>query len=115
MQALGNPTVDYFSLVIEGGEFGVSSNLRTLCAIGGAGKRNPFFDFNWREQLWNLIFIIGASVGGFLASTLLTSPEPVQIAQSTQVHLQSLGIHTPQSLDEGLGFLPLAPDGLALP
>ena len=26
-----------------GGEFGVSSNLRTLCAIGGAGKVSSFF------------------------------------------------------------------------
>ncbi|MFK7937143.1 MAG: hypothetical protein AB8G22_26750 [Saprospiraceae bacterium] len=29
-----------------GGEFGVSSNLRTLCTIGGAGEKHEFFNFN---------------------------------------------------------------------
>ena len=34
-----------FLLLWAGGEFGVSSTLRTVCAAGGAGKRISFFDF----------------------------------------------------------------------
>lgn len=95
-----------FLLLWFGGYFGVSSNLRTLCAIGGAGKNVSFFDFNWKDQIWNLVFISGAVLGGFIAYNYLPSPEPVQIAQATQDHLASIGIQTPQRVEEGYGFVP---------
>ena len=95
-----------FILLRFGGTFGASSNLRTLCAIGGAGKKVSFFDFDWKGQLWNLVFILSAIVGGYLAVTVFASPEPVQIAQSTQDHLASLGIQTPQTIEEGFGYVP---------
>ncbi|MEM9921587.1 MAG: YeeE/YedE thiosulfate transporter family protein [Bacteroidota bacterium] len=96
-----------FLLLWFGGEFGVSSNLRTMCAIGGAGKRFEFFNYNWKGQIWNLVFIGGAVVGGFLAIKFLSSPEPVQISASTQEYLQSVGIKTPQNLEEGNGYVPI--------
>lgn len=96
-----------FLLLWFGGEFGVSSNLRTLCAIGGAGKRHDFFNFNWRGQLWNLVFIGGAVIGGFIASHFLASPEPVQISEQTISYLQTIGIDTPQTMSEGAGFVPM--------
>jgi len=95
-----------FLLLLFGGQFGVSSNLRTLCSIGGAGKRYPFFDFEWKEEIWNLIFIGGAVIGGFIASHYLASPEPVSISASTQAYLTSVGIDTPQTLSEGTGYAP---------
>ena len=57
-----------FLLLWTGGEFGVSSNLRTLCAMGGAGKNVEFFKFDWKSQIWNLVFIGGAVIGGFFAA-----------------------------------------------
>lgn len=95
-----------FLLLWFGGEFGVSSNLRTMCAIGGAGKRHSFFDFNWRDQIWNLTFIGGAVIGGFIASTYLASPEPVQISTETISYLETVGINTPTTLAEGAGYVP---------
>ncbi len=95
-----------YLLLWFGGEFGVSSNLRTMCAIGGAGKKHDFFNFNWKDQLWNLAFVGGAIIGGYIAVTFLASPEPVQIAESTQAYLQSVGIATPQTLSEGTGYVP---------
>ena len=95
-----------FILLWFGGSFGASSNLRTICAIGGAGNKHSFFDFDWKGQLWNLVFICSAIVGGFIASYYLQSDVPVQIAESTQLHLQSIGISTPQSVEEGFGFVP---------
>lgn len=95
-----------FLLLWFGGNFGASSNLRTLCAIGGAGKNVSFFDFDWKEQIWNLVFILSAIVGGYIATTVLASPEPVQIAQSTQGYLTSVGISTPQTINEGFGYVP---------
>jgi uncharacterized membrane protein YedE/YeeE len=95
-----------FSLLYFGGEFGVSSTLRTLCSIGGAGKKYSFFDFNWKGQIWNLVFVGGAILGGFIATNLLESSEPVQIAKPTIEHLVKLGIQTPINLREGKGFVP---------
>lgn len=95
-----------FLLLWFGGNFGASSNLRTMCAIGGAGRNVSLFDYDWKGQLWNLVFIGSAIIGGYIATTILASPEPVQIAQSTQDHLSHLGIHTPQTIQEGFGYVP---------
>jgi len=95
-----------FLLMYFGGQFGVSGNLRTLCTIGGAGKRYSFFDFDWKSQAWNLVFVGGAMVGGFIASQYLFSPEPVQISQSTIDHLAGMGITTPVTIEEGAGYVP---------
>ena len=95
-----------FLLLLFGGEFGVSSNLRTILAMGGAGNHCSFFEYNWKKQIWNLVFISGAVVGGYLAVTILASPEPVQISIATQTHLTSIGIQAPQTLAEGSGFVP---------
>ena len=97
---------DMFLLLWFGGEFGVSANLRTICAMGGAGKNCDFFEFNWKSQIWNLVFILGAIIGGYIAIYFLGSPQPVQIAASTQTYLQSVGIQAPQTLAEGNGFVP---------
>ena len=95
-----------FLLLWFGGEFGVSGNLRTLCAIGGAGKNYSFFNFDWRSQIWNLVFIAGAVIGGFIATQFLASPEPVQISEETVSYLQSVNIDTPETVSEGAGFVP---------
>ncbi len=95
-----------FLLLLFGGEFGVSANLRTLCAIGGGGKKHAYFDYNWKNQIWNLVFIFGAIIGGFIGVYFLGSPEPVQVSAATQEYLQTLGIQPPQTLAEGNGFVP---------
>lgn len=62
-----------FILLFLGKQFGMSSNLRTMCAIGGAGKASEFFRFNWKKERWNLMVVIGAVIGGFLASHYMSS------------------------------------------
>jgi len=95
-----------FLLLIFGGQFGVSSNLRTLCTISGAGKFSSFFRWDWKSQIWNLIFVGGAIIGGYIASHHLSSPNPVEISSATQAHLATMGINTPQTMSEGEGFVP---------
>jgi len=87
-----------FFLLFFGQSFGFSSNLRTICAASGLGKKVKFFDFNWKSQIWNLVFLVGAIAGGFIAKQFLSTGGPVQIAQSTISDLQELGFAAPQSL-----------------
>jgi len=81
-----------FLLLWAGGEFGVSSNLRTICSIGGAGKKIDFFNFDWKSQIWNLVFIFGAVIGGYIAHNFLSPEQGLQLSQSTINDLASLGI-----------------------
>lgn len=72
--------------------FGVSSNLRHVCAACIPGNIE-FFKYDWRKSgLWNLIFIAGAVAGGFIGGWLLQNPEPINLSQQTIAELQALGI-----------------------
>ena len=80
-----------FLLLYGGKSFGMSSNLRTLCAMGGAGKKVDFFAFDWRTQRWNLIVVAGAIIGGFIAANLLSFDTAVNINPETISALENLG------------------------
>ncbi|WP_219921480.1 YeeE/YedE family protein [Rufibacter sp. XAAS-G3-1] len=78
--------------------FGFSSNFRVICAACGAGTRVPFFDFNWKSQLWNVLFLVGAILGGWISTTFLSNGEAVQISQATIRDIQELGFSAPKGL-----------------
>ncbi|WP_347159533.1 YeeE/YedE family protein [Pontibacter chitinilyticus] len=85
-------------LLFFGKSFGFSSNLRVICAACGAGKHVPFFDFNWRSQVWNLLFLVGAIAGGWVSATFLTNHEAVQLSLATVQDLKALGFAAPTGL-----------------
>jgi len=78
-------------LVYFGKTFGMSSNLRTLCTIGGAGKYSDFFKFDWKTQRWNLIVVLGAILGGFIATQFLSDHTPMVLNANTIIDLESFG------------------------
>lgn len=80
-----------FLLIMVEKRFGMSSNLRTMCSIVGAGKRSDFFQFDWKSQRWNLIVVLGAIIGGFFASQFLTTNDAVAISTETISDLNALG------------------------
>jgi len=79
--------------LLFGKSFGVSSNLRTLCSIAGASQLSTFFKFNWKTQIWNLVFILGAIIGGFIANQFLMTDNSVLLNSKTINSLNSLGIN----------------------
>jgi uncharacterized membrane protein YedE/YeeE len=87
-----------FFVLYFGQSFGFSANLRTICAAAGLGKKTKFFDFNWKTQTWNLVFLVGAIIGGFIAKQFLSSGSPVDISPETINDLSKLGISAPVSL-----------------
>jgi uncharacterized protein len=80
-----------FLLLYFGRTFGMSSNLRTLCAIGGAGRHAEFFKYDWKSQKWNLIVMLGAILGGFIAHFFLSNPIDINISDNTVRDLNALG------------------------
>ncbi|MGB3607801.1 MAG: YeeE/YedE thiosulfate transporter family protein [Psychroserpens sp.] len=90
-----------FVLIYFGKTFGMSSNLRTLCAIGGAGKKAKFFDFDWKAQRWNLTVVLGAVIGGFIAHFYLSGPINIDLNPATVQALKTLGFN-----DAGKALLP---------
>ena len=85
---IGGPAIAIFMLLllIIGKQFGMSSNLRSLCSIGGGGKVADFFNFDWKSQRWNLTLMIGAAIGGFISANYL-SDNIVQINESHSIYI----------------------------
>lgn len=84
-----------------GKKFGVSSNLETICSIGGAGKFVDFFKLDWRKNTWNLIFILGTIIGGFITYQWLTPDKTVAINPQTIQDLSDLSFQ-----NAGAHYLP---------
>ena len=82
-------------LTYFGKNFGMSSNLRTMCSMAGAGKFSDFFKFDWREQKWSLAIVLGAIIGGFIAYNFLSDGSGVQLNPQTITQLQALQIDAP--------------------
>jgi len=79
-------------LILGGRMFGVSSNLRHACAACNFGNVE-FFNYDWKEAgWWNITFLVGSVLGGFLGGYVFANPEPIALAQSTITDLQALGI-----------------------
>lgn len=81
--------------------FGISSNLRHLCAISQPHAIGvDFFKYNWREHNWSLVFALGAVLGGFLAGVVFANPMPIDLSVAflTQIAYWNVPI--------GEGFLP---------
>lgn len=90
-----------FLMLIVGKKFGMSSNLRTICAIGGAGKKISFFDYDWKAQRWNLIVAVGACIGGYIAANFLSNSNAVVLNPEVITNLKELGFNS-----AGSAYLP---------
>ncbi|SFD31259.1 YeeE/YedE family protein [Algibacter pectinivorans] len=82
-------------LLYFGKTFGMSSNLRTMCTIAGAGKFSNFFKFNWKDQLWNLTVVLGAIIGGFIAVKFLSTTSGANLNPNTVAELKNMGFKNP--------------------
>lgn len=79
-------------LLLGNRQFGISSNLRHLCAAI-APTDVEFFQYDWKNAgMWNLTFLAGVCVGGFIGAHLLGTGE-VAITLETKAMLTRLGVH----------------------
>lgn len=78
-------------LLLGNKAFGISSSLRHICAAClPAGI--PFFKYDWKKESWNLFFVAGIVLGGFVTVHYLSNSAPVAINPATTALLQKQGI-----------------------
>ena len=78
-------------LILGNKTFGISSSLRHICAACFPANI-PFFKYQWKKEIWNLFFVAGVIIGGFLAATYLADPNPVIVNPKLAEELYGYGI-----------------------
>ena len=78
-------------LLIGNKSFGISSSLRHICAACIPADIS-FFKYDWKKEVWNLFFVFGIFLGGFIATNFLKNPDTFVIAPETIADLKALGI-----------------------
>ncbi len=80
-------------LLLSGNKlFGFSSNFRHTCAACIPGNLD-YFKYDWKKSGgWNLVFLTGTVLGGFIAGWLFQNPDAIQLSSNTISDLKDLGI-----------------------
>ena len=78
-------------LLIGNKNFGISSNLKHICAACFPANIS-FFKYDWKKESWNLFFVGGIIVGSFIATHFLANPNPIVIDPSLQNSLSANSI-----------------------
>jgi uncharacterized membrane protein YedE/YeeE len=78
-------------LLLGNKSFGISSSLRHVCAACIPAKI-PFFQYDWKKEIWNLFFVAGILAGGIIAAQLLANPEPILVNPKLSAELATYGV-----------------------
>ena len=79
-------------LLIGNKSFGVSSSLRHICAACIPAKI-PFFQYDWKKEIWNLFFVTGILIGAFLAFQVFSNAQPILLNTALVTDLNNYGIN----------------------
>src|SRR5579863_1509614 len=79
-------------LLFSGKTFGFSANLSNICSMMGLGKQIDYFKFDWKKQQWNLLFLAGSVIGGYIAAHYLQSNQPLSLSVATIEDLKKMNI-----------------------
>lgn len=80
-------------LILGNKMLGISSSLRHTCAAV-APFNIQFLKYNWKSEMWNMFFVAGIFLGGFVGGVLLNNGEAVKISEATIADIKSLGINS---------------------
>ena len=63
-------------LLVGNKKLGISSSFRHVCAAV-LPMRISLFNYDWKKEIWSLLFAAGVVLGGFLAGFVLANPDPI--------------------------------------
>jgi len=78
-------------LILGNRTFGISSSLRHICAAC-IPANIPFFKYDWKKESWNLFFVAGVLVGGFIAFNYLSNDTPMEVNPKLAQEMAGYGI-----------------------
>lgn len=78
-------------LIIGNKSFGISSSLRHVCAAC-VPSDIPFFQYDWKKEVWNLFFVLGILIGGMIATFGLPNEAPMIVHENLKQELAGFGI-----------------------
>lgn len=84
-------------LVLGNKTLGISSSLRHVCAAC-IPAQIPFFSYDWKKEVWNLVFVAGIISGAVIVTIFLSNPNPVNINPKLVAELNGYGITEQHSL-----------------
>ncbi len=79
-------------LLIGNKSFGISSSMRHICAAV-IPSNISYFKYDWKKESWNLVFVLGVVLGGFIATVYLANPAPVIVHPDLANDLAQYGIN----------------------
>ncbi|TVQ40466.1 MAG: YeeE/YedE family protein [Spirochaetaceae bacterium] len=78
-------------LMLGNKQFGVSSSLQHMCAAALPLKAG-YFQYNWKEQAWNLALVAGVVAGAAIAVLVLDGGRAPAISNSARALFASWGV-----------------------
>lgn len=80
-------------LIIGNKQLGLSSSIKHICAACLPLEKIPFFDYNWKKDIWNIALVFGIILGAILTNLIIDLNYEVAISEATKVDLlNQLGI-----------------------
>lgn len=93
---IGGPLIGLIGpvlLIVANKSLGVSASFKHLCAMCIPVKPK-FFDYNWRAELWNIVFAGGMLLGGAITYLYLSKSGDIQLSEAAKETLHNYGINT---------------------
>ncbi len=78
-------------LILGNKTFGISSNLRHVCAACFPADIK-FFKYDWKTEIWNFFFVGGIFAGAFIANYFLMTDAPIAVSPALQAELAGYGL-----------------------
>lgn len=78
-------------LILGNRHFGISANLRHICAACFPSDIK-FFKYEWKKEAWNLFFVGGILIGAVIATLWLGNENPVQVNPKLAEELAGYGL-----------------------
>jgi len=75
-------------LLLGNKKLGISGSLTQICAAC----------VDWQKDGWNILFVAGVLIGGFLGGYVFANPNPVELSASTIEFFKSHGMNDPNGL-----------------